>query len=404
MKRKTKRINKKKVIIIAITIISMFFIMGFAYGEVPAGYTSFKANDVGKIAGVNFSTTLRVYTPSTDQNPYTIGAVEWSDGGYFGPGTTIDPDYTMLYYKQGNGYDIVPIYIYDTITGTGGGVETDYVYIPQGAIITSVDTSKLLWLYKCNINAYNVDFNLNGAPGTPPPTQSVGYGHNPTAVTPPTWTNYQFMGWSPSQYAVTGSPAESITITQNTTLYAIWKYTLYNVSYNTNGGNTISPTLDVNALPNPLPTPTKTGYNFLGWYYDQEYTTLAVAGTTINEDVVLYAKWQQQQAPTYTIMFNSMGGEIMGTLYNQSALPNPLRVPRREGYAFLGWYYDVDYTVQAVGGATINEDITLYAKWRYIDPLNEDYIDGYNDGYATGYGVGIGTGTTMVRARRHRWY
>ena len=145
------------------------FLMGFAPGNTPAGYTSFNASDVGKVAGVNFSTTLRVYTPSTDENPYNLGAVEWSDGGYFGPGTTIDPDYTMLYYKQGNGYDIVPIYIYNTITGTGGGIETDYVYIPQGAVITSVNTSKLVWLYKYNISAYNVDFNLNGAPGTPPP-------------------------------------------------------------------------------------------------------------------------------------------------------------------------------------------------------------------------------------------
>lgn len=509
--------------------------MGFTYGNTPAGYTALQASDVGKVAGVNISTTLRVYVPDTDYDPYNVGAVTWSNGGYFGPGTTIDPDYTMLYYRQETGYDNVPIYIYNTTTGTGGSVETDYVYIPQGAAITSAPNNS--WLYKYNISAYNVVFDLNGAPGTPPTTQSVGSGYNPSAVTPPTWTNYNFLGWSPSQYAVAGNPAEYYTITQATTLYAIWQYTLYNVSYNTNGGNTISATLDVNALPNPLPTPTKTGYNFLGWFYDIEYTTLAVAGTAIDNDIVLYAKWQLQPLPTYTITYDTMGGEPIPQQYNMRALPSQLPIPIYDGYAFQGWYYnellldddiwdpnfsgsftsigraifngsetwanhintntirfattynltiasdllwnqtntavsnmfpqakyDLDQELfalqgwqnkifitvlktkvnyyqgmpneemianfkswlqnnniviffkinnvepsptlasltawktngmkpgEAVAGAAIETNVTLYAKWRYIDPLNQDYIDGYNDGYATGYGVGYWDG------------
>lgn len=376
----------KKLTIITMIVISMFFMMGFAYGDTPAGYTAINSSDVGKVAGVNISTTLRVYVPDTDYDPYNVNAVEWSNGGYFGPGTTIDPDYTMLYYRQATGYDNVPIYIYNTTTGTGGGVETDYVYIPQGAVITSAPTNS--WLYKYNITAYNVVFDLNGAPGTPPTTQTVGSGYNPTAVTPPTWTNYNFLGWSPSQYAVAGNPAEYYTITQTTTLYAVWEYALYNVNYNTNGGNTMSATLDVNALPSPLPVPVKANHNFLGWYYDSELTIQAVGGATINDDVILYAKWQQQQEPTYTITFDSMGGELMGTLYNQVALPAQLRIPIYDGYAFQGWYYDSEYTTLAVEGTKIDNDVVLYAKWRYIDPLNEDYLEGYKDGKLAGFGEG----------------
>lgn len=381
----------KKVIIIATIIISMFFVMGFGSGETPAGYTVLNSGDIGKVAGVNFSTTLRVYVPDTEYDPYCYAPVEWSNGGYFGPGTTIDPDYTMVYYRQETGYDNVPIYIYNTTTGTGGGVETDYVYIPQGATITSVSGSGS-WLYKNNISSYDVIFNLNGAPGTPPTTQSVGSGYNPSAVTSPTWTNYEFLGWSPSQYAVSGNPAESYTITQAITLYAVWRYTLYNVSYNTNGGNIVSATLDVDKLPSPLPTPTKTGYNFLGWYYDNEFLTLAVAGSAIDTDIILYAKWQLQQAPTYTITYNTMGGETIAQQYNKTALPVSLPIPVYSGYTFKGWYYDSEYTTQVTGGETIETDVTLYAKWQYIDPLNEDYIDGYNDGHATGYGVGYWEG------------
>ena len=332
---------------------------------IPSEYRAINSSDVGRVAGVNFSTTLRVYVPYTDYDPYNICAVEWSNGGYFGPGTTIDPDYTMLFYREATGYDNVPIYVYNTITGTGGGVETDYVYIPRGATITSVSAGST-WLYMLNINAYNVSFNLNGAPGTPPPTQSVGSGYNPTAVTPPTWTNHNFLGWSPSQYAAAGSPAESITITQNTTLYAIWKYTLYNVNYNTNGGNTISATVDVNALPNPLPTPTKEGYNFLGWYYDVELTVQAIGGTAINEDIKLYAKWT---ANLYNITYNANGGSPVAQTLNVTRFPTPLPLTAKAGYVFKGWWNST-FTIQYFANTIITANTTAYAKWEIYYHFN----------------------------------
>jgi len=338
---------------------------------IPSEYRAINSGDVGRVAGVNFSTTLRVYVPYTDYDPYNIGAVEWSNGGYFGPGTTIDPDYTMLYYKQGTGFDIVPIYIYNTIAGTGGGVETDYVYIPRGATITSVSAGST-WLYMLNINAYNVSFNLNGAPGTPPPTQSVGSGYSPLAVTPPTWTNHRFLGWSPSQYAAAGSPTESITITQNITLYAVWEYTLYNVSYNTNGGNAISATVDVNALPNPLPTPTKEGYNFSGWYYDSAFTTLAVAGAAIDNDIVLYAKWT---ANLYNITYNANGGSPVAQMLGISRLPTPLPVTTKERSTFKGWYTNSLFIGEkAIDGQVVNTNMTLYAK--FVEAIEYELDDG----------------------------
>ena len=41
-----------------------------------------------------------------------------------------------------------------------------------------------------------------------------------------------------------------------------------------------------------LTAPTKEGYNFMGWYLDQEYTTLFVNGV-YEEDITVYAKWEK---------------------------------------------------------------------------------------------------------------
>ncbi|MBR4313719.1 MAG: InlB B-repeat-containing protein, partial [Lachnospiraceae bacterium] len=52
--------------------------------------------------------------------------------------------------------------------------------------------------------------------------------------------------------------------------------TTYTVSYNMNGhGEAIADVTDVTALPNPLPSPTASGYIFGGWYIDSGLSTAA---------------------------------------------------------------------------------------------------------------------------------
>ncbi len=71
------------------------------------------------------------------------------------------------------------------------------------------------------------------------------------------------------------------------------KYTQkYIVTYETNGGSAVSSTSEgVNALPDPLPTPTKEGYKLEGWYKESTFTTKANAGELLGNDITLYAKW-----------------------------------------------------------------------------------------------------------------
>jgi len=65
----------------------------------------------------------------------------------------------------------------------------------------------------------------------------------------------------------------------------------YTITFNSNGGTTISDIEEATELPTPLPTPTKSGYTFVAWYYESNFQTRAKAGDTIESNVTLYAKW-----------------------------------------------------------------------------------------------------------------
>ena len=51
----------------------------------------------------------------------------------------------------------------------------------------------------------------------------------------------------------------------------------YTITYNTNGGSQIAEEKQTN-LPDPLPAATKDGYDFVGWYTDADFTTIARPG------------------------------------------------------------------------------------------------------------------------------
>ncbi len=72
--------------------------------------------------------------------------------------------------------------------------------------------------------------------------------------------------------------------------------TSYNVIYNTMGGNTI-PSVgryegeEIGALP----TPTRQGFNFLGWYTTAGYVTQVTPSMIISSNTTIYAKWEEQE-------------------------------------------------------------------------------------------------------------
>ena len=124
-----------------------------------------------------------------------------------------------------------------------------------------------------------------------------------------------------------------------------------------------------------MPTPTRSGYTFGGWYTEPNGGGTRVTSDTIvsnASDHTLYAKWTIK---VYTITFNKNGGTggtdsttiTHGT--KQGSYPD-ITLPTMSGYKFIG-YYDAasggtqyyNSTGQSVRDWDKTSDTTLYAHW-----------------------------------------
>ena len=215
-----------------------------------------------------------------------------------------------------------------------------------------------------------VTFDKKGGSGTIA-NQTVTY--NGTATTPtanPTRTGYTFGGWYTSSNGGTTLNATaysfSTPVTGNLTLYAKWTAVTYNVTY-TSAPQAVTGDTYTTDTGLTLPTPTKTGLTFAGWYENSSFTgsriTSIPAGTT--GDKTYYAKW------TATVTFDKKGGS--GTIANQTVTYNgtattPTVNPTKSGYEFKGWYTSSNggTTLSATAysfSTAVTQNITLYAKW-----------------------------------------
>jgi len=214
-------------------------------------------------------------------------------------------------------------------------------------------------------SGYTISFNSNGG-STISDIEEATELPNPLPI--PTKSGYTFAGWYYDDDFTTQAYAGD-ELEDDVTLYAKWILNTYTITFEENGGTSVTDLSEQTVLPNPLPTPTKSGYTFLGWYYDSSFTNTAVAGDPLTSDVTLYAKWELN---TYTITYNSNGGSSIPQSSGVTQLPDPLPTPTKSGYTFRGWYYDSDFTNEAHAGDPLTDDVSLYAKW------NKNYRIFYN--------------------------
>ena len=114
--------------------------------------------------------------------------------------------------------------------------------------------------------------------------------------------------------------------------------------------------------------PTKEGYRFGGWYYDNnggkakwDFDT-----DTVTRAMTLTAKWVQ----TYTVAFETSGGSAVApvTVDAGSTATKPAD-PTKSGHNFGGWYKDSTLqTPWDFANGTVTADTTLYAKWTANPP------------------------------------
>lgn len=94
---------------------------------------------------------------------------------------------------------------------------------------------------------------------------------------------------------------------------SIKKYTL---SYNANGGSVTptSKTLNDGSSYGELPTPTRSGYTFVGWYTNSDGGSKVSKDTKITTNITIYAHWNKNTEPAPTnptgISLNASSGTI----------------------------------------------------------------------------------------------
>jgi uncharacterized repeat protein (TIGR02543 family) len=150
------------------------------------------------------------------------------------------------------------------------------------------------------------------------------------------------------------------------------------LEFDSNGGTTIAPlTLDHGETITIPSNPSKEGFNFGGWYWDNNvfqdpFTINSIWDRPIVDRYVVFAKWATDDSVvlpgSLTITFNSNGGTPVSSVNVQKGNTVSIPATTRTGYTLDGWYTSLN------GGVTlderwsftsnvVNNNITLYAKW-----------------------------------------
>lgn len=201
--------------------------------------------------------------------------------------------------------------------------------------------------------------------------------------TKPTRSGYTFLGWSTSSSASSASysSGSSISISSNTTLYAVWKKnptTSYTVNYNANGGS-VSPSSATVTAGNSvtLPTPSKTAtitYNANGGSGapSSQNVSLSCSGwsTSSTASSASYSCGSSYK-PTANTTLYAVWGKGTTTLSSTK--------PTRAGYTFLGWANDKNATsaeFQAETKVSLKDNVTIYAIWKAdtSTPIPDDVL------------------------------
>ena len=306
----------------------------------------------------HWTATPRSYTATFNGN----------GGGTPSPSTitkTYDSELGTLPTCSRTGYTFLGWY-----TASSGGTK-----ISSTTKITGTVTYYAQW----SINSYTLTYNVNGGNAVSPASKSVQYGSAYGTLPTPTKSSdaeytYAFAGWFTAASGGTQVTANTTMGAGNTTIYAHWTATRrsYTATFNGNGGGTPSPstiTKTYDSELGTLPTCSRTGYTFLGWYTASSGGTKISSTTKITGTVTYYAQWSIN---SYTLTYNVNGGNAVspasksvqyGSAYG--TLPTPTKSSDAEyTYAFAGWFTAASGGTQVTANTTMGAgNTTIYAHW-----------------------------------------
>ena len=255
-------------------------------------------------------------------------------------------------------------YIFLGWTGEGITEPQKTIEIPQGS--TGDRTYTANW----QVIEYTIITLLEG--GNAGSSQVYFYTVEQTVTLPtPTRTGYTFLGWTGEGIT---TPQPNVTIpkgsTGDKTYIENWELTEYNITMDLNGGSGQEKVVYTMTDEDfELPTPTRNGYEFVGWTGEgittPQTSVIIPKGSTGNKAYT--ANWQVIE---YTITLDTNGGPVVSpikyTVEDLFTLPYILR----PGYEFAGWTLDgsgmLPFTPLIIYPGTTG-DLHYKAEWRLAE-------------------------------------
>ncbi len=309
------------------------------------------------------------------------------------------------HYKQnigGSGYTLV-----DADTGRGEadfGIQVTPPVLtypgftsPESQTITiQVDTetpTKNKVDYHYSRNQYTLTVNPNGGIYNDSDTNTTYnmYYEETKTIENPTRTGYTFTSWTRTNGSMTDKVfkmgAEAASLTAN------WKANTYVVTFNPNGGTTTTTSKNVtyDGTYGTLPTPTRTGYRFDGWFTASSGGSQVTASTkvTITGNQTLFAHWTQtdlsgpsvtvtqptstnSSSPTYT---TSSSYAVKGTVSDSSGVKSVTVNGKAATLSGSNWSYNLTLSANTRTTVTIVATDTLgntstQTRYVYYDSAN----------------------------------
>ena len=170
-----------------------------------------------------------------------------------------------------------------------------------------------------------------------------------------TRAGYTQTGWSTSDSGLKAYDlAASYTANAGITLYPFWTVNQYTVTFDANGGS-VSPAtrvVEYGAPVGTLPTPTRNGYAFDGWYDYPNGGTMPLPTTPVWTNVTYYALWRPNNSGG-----GSQAGVRVATHYDTvyATVGQPLLNPDTGGEFVDNDFCDIDN----YGGEDMTESATI---------------------------------------------
>lgn len=298
------------------------------------------------------SLTAHLFKTSVDEQALTVtctiiaSAVELGDGA----GGVIDPDANTPYSVYG-----------ELVDGDGNSIDEETIVIYPGPTYTTIDESG--YFYMDEIKKGSLAIYLMGSTTT---SEIEGKTEDEIAAIATTkaeiTTNTVSVAFENGYKFnnLTIAPTEKVDVT---------------INYNDGTTETVTKTLAKGMKYTDLVELTRTGYEFLGWFDedDNEYNANTIVTLMDNHEIT--AKWKVTR---FTVTLNGNGVTVdpasIEVDYNDTY--GELPTLTRTGYEFLGWYNEDDELVTSSTIMTLEKNHTLTAKWDQLVITEKIYING----------------------------